>query len=192
MTVLKMEIVVRPVQVGRHYCYVVCAVLDIETLAHLQSGNLGDGVRFVGVFQRRCEQAVFFHRLRSFARIDACTAEEKQFLHSMTETFSDDILLYLQVLPYEIGAVLQVGHYATYMCRREHDGIGLLTVEELFDSGPVQKIQFAVAATRKIGIPSLQQIVPDGRTYQSVMSGHIYFRVFVQHINSFSVIPRTT
>ena len=80
---------------------------------------------------------------------------------------------------------MQVCHYASYMGGGEHDGIGLLTVEELFDSGPVQKIQFAVAATRKIGIPSLQQIVPDGRTYQSVMSGHIYFRVFVQHVDPF-------
>ena len=52
MTVLKMEVVVRTIQVGRHHCYVVGTILQIERFAHLQSGNLCDSIRFVGVFER--------------------------------------------------------------------------------------------------------------------------------------------
>ena len=95
MAVLQVEVIVGSIQVGRHHRYVVRAVLQVEAFAHFQSGNLGNGIRFVGIFQRRCQQHFLFHRLRSFTRIDAGTAQEEQLLYSVSETFTNHILLYL-------------------------------------------------------------------------------------------------
>ena len=181
MAVLEMEIVVRAVKVGRHHGNIIGPVLDIETLAHLQPCNLGDGIRFVCIFERGCEQAVLGHRLRRLAWIDACAPEKKQFLHPVPETLPDDILLYLEILPYEVGPVLQVGHYASDMRCCKHHSIRLLPVEKLPDSHPVKQVKFPVAAPRKVGIPPLQEVVPDGRPHQPVVSGNIYLRIFVEH-----------
>ena len=49
---LQIEIVVGTVEVGGHYGNVVRSVLQIETFTHFQSGNLGNGIRLIGVFQR--------------------------------------------------------------------------------------------------------------------------------------------
>ena len=49
---LQIEIVVGTVEVGGHYGDVVRSVLQIETFTHFQSGNLGNGIRLIGVFQR--------------------------------------------------------------------------------------------------------------------------------------------
>ena len=49
---LQIEVVARAIQVGRHYGDEVGAVLQIERLAHLHSGDFGDGVGLVGIFQR--------------------------------------------------------------------------------------------------------------------------------------------
>ena len=71
MAVLGMEIVARPVKVGRHDRAVVGAMLAIIALAQLDSGNLGDGVRLVGGFKHPGQQRTFCNRLRRFLRINA-------------------------------------------------------------------------------------------------------------------------
>ena len=48
----QVEIVVGAVEVGGHDGDVVRTVLQVEAFAHLQPGNLGNGIRLVGVFQR--------------------------------------------------------------------------------------------------------------------------------------------
>ena len=52
VAVFEMEVVVRAVQVRRHDCDIVRTVLKVIAFAHFQSGDFGDGVFFVGVFQR--------------------------------------------------------------------------------------------------------------------------------------------
>ena len=47
----QVEVVVGTVEVGGHDGNVVRAVLQVEAFAHFQSGNFGNGVRFVGVLQ---------------------------------------------------------------------------------------------------------------------------------------------
>ena len=72
MRVLKMEIIVGTIEVGRHHGNIVGAILQVVRLAHLQSGNLRDSILLIGVFQFRCQQTVLRHRLRSVFRINAC------------------------------------------------------------------------------------------------------------------------
>ena len=69
--VFQMEIVVRAIQVRGHYRYVVRAVLEVETLAHLKPRNFGYRIGFVCVLKRRSQQHVLFHRLRRVAGIYA-------------------------------------------------------------------------------------------------------------------------
>lgn len=66
MTVLQMEIIVGTVEVSGHDSDIVGAVLQVITLAHLQSGNLRNGIFLVGVFQRGGQQTVFPHGLGAF------------------------------------------------------------------------------------------------------------------------------
>ena len=105
MGVLEVEIIVRTIEVGRHYSYVVAAVLQTETLAHLETCNLSDGIGLVGVFEFRGEQRLFCHRLWCHTWIDTCATQEQQFLYSVTEALTNDVLLYLQVLVDEVGTV---------------------------------------------------------------------------------------
>ena len=181
MAVLQMEIVVRPVKVCRHHGDVVRPVLQVETLTHLQPRYLGDGIRLIGIFQRRREQHLFFHRLRSLTRINARAAQKEQLLHPVAETLADDVLLYLQVLVDEIRTILQIGHDASHVGGCQHHGVRLFFVEKSLHSRPVQQIQFPVRTAHQIGVASLLQVIPNGGTHQSVMSRHIYLSILVQH-----------
>ena len=176
MAVLQMEIVVRPVKVCRHHGDVVRTVLQVETLAHLQPRYLGDGIRLVGIFQRRREQYLFFHRLRSLARINARAAQKEQLLHPVAETLADDVLLYLQVLVDEIRTILQIGHDASHVGGGQHHGVRLFFVEKSLHSRAVP-----VRTAYQIRVPPLHQVIPNGGTHQSVMSRHIYLSILIQH-----------
>ena len=52
MRVLKMEVVVRTIEVSGHHCDIIGAILQVVALTHLQAGNLRDGILLIGVFQR--------------------------------------------------------------------------------------------------------------------------------------------
>ena len=167
-----MEVVVRSVQVRRHDSDVVRSVLQVEALAHLQSRNLRDGVRFVRIFQRRSEQAVLRHRLRSLPRVDACASQEQQLLHPVLPALADHVLLNLQVLVDEVRTVVQVRHDASHVSCREHHCIRLLLIEECLYCHRVEQVQLAVRPSDQILITSLLEVVPYSRTDQSMVSGN--------------------
>src|SRR5690606_8367815 len=81
VTVLKVEVVVRPVQVGWHDAQIAGAVLAVVCLAQLETGYLGDGIRLVRPLQRTGEEILLLDRLRAIARIDAARAEEHEVPH---------------------------------------------------------------------------------------------------------------
>ena len=53
MASLQMEIIVRTIEVSRHYSNIVGSILQIKTFTHFQTGNLGNRIRLVRIFQRR-------------------------------------------------------------------------------------------------------------------------------------------
>ena len=67
------------------------AVLAIVGPAHLDAGNLGNGVGAVRCFQRTCQQVFFLHRLGRVLGIDAGGTEVEQFFHSCTVRGVDDV-----------------------------------------------------------------------------------------------------
>ena len=172
-----MEVIVGAIQVGRHHGDIVGTVLQVVALAHLQTGNLGDGIFLVGVLQRRREQAVLLHRLRGILGIDAGRAQEEQTLHTVTIGLADDVALHEHVLHDEVGSIERVGHDATHEGCRQNDGLGALLVEEASHGQLVGEVKLAVATPNKVGITTLQEIVPDGRANKSPMAGHIDFRI---------------
>lgn len=180
MRVLQVEIIVRTIEVGRHHGDVVGAVLYIETFTHFQSRNLGDGVGLVGVFQGRCEQAVLGHRLGCLTRIDARGAEEKEFLHPVTPALAYHVLLDLQVLVDEVGAVLQVGHDAAHMGRGQDYGIGLLFIKELPHGHGVHQVQFLMRAPHEVGISPTLQVIPNSGTHKAVVSRYVNLTILVE------------
>ena len=70
---VEIEVVVRPVQVGRHRRDEVAAVLRAVGLAQLDARDLRDRVRLVGRLERAGEQCVLGHRLRG-TRAGRCTS----------------------------------------------------------------------------------------------------------------------
>ena len=74
MTAFQVEIIIRTVEIRWHDSDIIRAILQVETFAHLQSGDFGDCIRFVGIFQRRSEQYILFHRLFRITRINARAA----------------------------------------------------------------------------------------------------------------------
>ena len=105
MGVLQMEVIVGAIQIGGHHGNIVGAILQVIALAHLQSGNLGNGVFLVGVFQGRGKQGIFLHGLRRKLGVDAGAAQEQEFLDAMGVGLTDDIALDLHVHHDEVSAI---------------------------------------------------------------------------------------
>ena len=128
--VLQVEVVVGAVEIGGHHGNVIGAVLQVVALAHLQAGNLGNGVLLVGVLQRAGEEAVLLHGLGSVLGVDARAAQEEQLLHAMGVGLGDDVALDLHVHHDEVGTVEHIGHDATNKGSSQYNSIGLFFVEE--------------------------------------------------------------
>ncbi len=184
MTVLQMEIVVGTIEIGGHHGNIVGAILKVIALAHLQTGNLGNGILLIGVFERRCEQRVFLHRLRSILGIDAGGTKEKELLYMMLVSLLDDVALHLHVLHDKVGAIERVGHNAAHKGRGQHHRIGLLLIEESLYSLLVGQIEFAMCTAHQVMVPSALKIIPNGRAHQAAMTCHKDLAVLIQRHNS--------
>ena len=181
MAVLKVEVVVGPVEVGRHNGDIVGAVLQIVRFAHLQSGYLGNGIFLVGVLQRRCEQTVFLHRLRSVLGVYARRAKKEEFLDTMLVGVLYHVALHLHVLHDKVGTIKRVCHNAANESGCQDDGVGTLLVEEACHCHLVGKVQLLMTSTYKIVVAASLKVVPDCRTHKSVVAGYVYLAVFVKH-----------
>ena len=105
VTVLQVEVIVRTIEVGWHHSDIVGTILKIVALAHLQSGNLGDGIFLVGIFQRRSKEHIFTHWLWCILWIDAGRAQEEEFLYAMRIGVADYVALHLHVLHDEVCTI---------------------------------------------------------------------------------------
>ena len=76
--VLRVKIVTRPVEVGRHGRDVMHAVLSPQCLNLKHAGDLGDRIGVVCRLERAGKQAVLTNGLASKLRVDAARAKEQQ------------------------------------------------------------------------------------------------------------------
>ena len=77
VTVIRVIIVMRAIQIGRHHTSVITTVLTVVTLTQFDTGNLGNGIRFVCWFQSACEQRLLGHWLLSVLGVNARRSEEQ-------------------------------------------------------------------------------------------------------------------
>ena len=102
-------------------------------------------------------------------------------LYTCAEGIADHILLYAQILHYEVGAILGVGHYAAYMCCGEHNCHGAFAVEKVGHGGSVEQIELGMAAAYHICESTGFEVGHYRRANESAMAGYIYFVVFIEH-----------
>ena len=70
-----------------------------------------------------------------------------------------DIALDLHIHHYEVSAVEAVCHDSAHKCGSEHNGIGLLLVEELLHRILVGEVEFLVAAAYEVLIATALEVV---------------------------------
>ncbi len=117
----EVEVVARPVEIGRHGGDEVAAVLAAIGLAELEARDLGDRVPFVGGLQRSRQQRRLRDRLRGQLGIDAARSEKEQLLDPDSVGALHDIGLDHEVLVEELGRPGVVGEDAPDARRREKD-----------------------------------------------------------------------
>ena len=174
--VLQVEIVVGAVEVGGHHGNVVGAVLQVIALAHLQAGNLGNGVLLIGVLQRAGEEAVLLHGLGRVLGVDARAAQEEQLLYTMGIGLGDDVALDLHVHHDEVGTVEHVGHDAAHKGSCQNYSIRLFFIKEGLDGILVGQVQLLVATANQIGVAPLFEVIPNSRTHKAIVACNVYLR----------------
>jgi len=96
------------------------AVLAVVRLAHLQAGDLGDGVGLVGRLQRPGQQVFLAQRLRRQLRIDAGGAEKEQTFDAVPPCLVDHVVLDHQVVVDELRRISVVGVNPPNLRRRRN------------------------------------------------------------------------
>ena len=113
MALHQVEIVARPVEIGRHDRDEVAAILAAIGLAELDAGDLGDRVPLVGRLERAGQQRLLGDRLRRQTRIDAGGAQQQQLLDAGAPRRLDDVRSgWHQVVVEELGRPRVVGEDA--------------------------------------------------------------------------------
>lgn len=102
--VLRVEVVLRAVEIGGHGRNGIEPMLDAVGLAHLDASDLGDGVPLVGGLERAGEEGALRDGLRRELGVDAGGPEEEELADGAApERGVDDVGLDLEVGGDEVG-----------------------------------------------------------------------------------------
>lgn len=162
MAVFRVVVVAGAVKVGWHYGEEFGAVLPVVAPAHFDAGDLGQGIRAVGRFERAGEEVFFLHRLRCILGVDAAGAEEHQAPYLVLVGGVDDVALDGEVVADELSGVFVVGVNAADLGGGQEDVVGLLCVEEGVGGGLVGEVKFGVGARQELGEALCPEVAHDG------------------------------
>lgn len=180
VTVFRVVVVARAVQIGRHHRQIFRAVLAVVAPAHFDTGNLGKRVGPVGGLQRAGEQAVFAHRLRRHLGVDAARAEEHESRHAVLPRAVDHIGLDRQIVADELGRVAVVGDDAAHLGRGQEDVFRPVLGEKGIDRSGVGQIEFGVGALQDVRVALAFEIADDGGADQTAVAGDVDARFKIQ------------
>ena len=141
MRILRVKIIPRPVKIRRHDGHKLGAVLTVVRLAHLDAGDLGDGIRLIRRFQRAGQEVFLLHGLRGVLGVDAGGAQEEEAVHACEVGAMDDARLDDQVVVDELGRVGVVGVDAADLGRGQEDVVRPLLLEKGAHCRLVQQVQ---------------------------------------------------
>ena len=182
MRSFQVKIIIRAIQVGRHYCDIVSSVLQVITLTHLDPGYLSYRIRFIRIFERRSEQAILRHRLRSISRINTSTSQKQKFLYIIQIRSMNHIVLNHKILVNKVSPVAAVCHNPSDMgCCQEHI-FRLLCGKEIMNGLLIGQIQFRMRTQDEIRVTLCLQILQNSRTDQSPMACYKYFTILIHSL----------
>jgi hypothetical protein len=144
MTVLGVEVVPGPVEVGGHHRQKPGPVLPVVGVAHLDPGDLGHGIGAVGGLQRPGEQILLFHRLGAVLGVDARRPQKDQPLDPIEVALVQDVALDLEVVEDELGRVGAVGVDPPHPGGRQKDVVGFFLSKKPRHGRLVHQLQLPV------------------------------------------------
>ena len=100
-------------------------MLSVVAIAEFNSGDLGDGIGFIGWLKRSGQRGVFGHGLRRIARIDAGRSQKQQPINASLKGAIDQTGLNHKVFEYEVSWEDVVRLDAADRRHGDHHGIGL-------------------------------------------------------------------
>ena len=150
---LRMEVVVRPEEVGRHRRDEVGSVLLSIRLTSLDACYLGHGVGFIGRFQLAGQKCRLRNRLRSKPWINARAAQKQQFLHAHTPGFMEDVCLNQQIFSEKFGREGVVGVNASDLRGCQEDILRALLLKKPSGGLGIGQVQLFSSASEQIVNP---------------------------------------
>ena len=162
MAIDGMKVIPLSIEIGGHHRAVVGTVLAVIGFTQFDTGDLCDGIGFVGGLQDPGEQLGLFHWLVGELGVDAGASEEQQSVDTVLVGRVDYVALDHQVLVDELGGIFVVGVDAPNLGRSQVDLIDLLLLEELRNRLLVGEIELTVGASDVLTIPSRLQLPDNG------------------------------
>ena len=153
MRVLRVIIVARPVEIGRHGGMIEHPILGPVVLAQFQPGNLRHCIRFVGRLQWTTEKTGFRHGLGRLLRVDARTPQKEHPTHSRLVGAVDQVGGNGEVLVDELRRVGAVSDNPANLCCRNDDLVRSFPGEELKDRLLVTEIEFGPGPEQEFHLP---------------------------------------
>ena len=156
-------------------------MLAVVAFAELDAGDLGDGIGFVGLFQRTGQEEVLPDRLRAVARIDAARAEKAQALHTGQPGTVNQVGLDHQVLVDEVGAQRVVGVDAADDGGRNENEVGFLPGQKGMRRGLIEQVQRGTVTGQDVSVAGLFQPAHQRGADHAAMTGDVDLRGSFHH-----------
>src|SRR5215469_612708 len=170
---LEIEIVARAVKVRGHERNGVESILRAIGRAQLESRDLGDGVGFVGGFQRASEQIFFLHRLGREPRINARRTQKQQLADAGPPSSMNQVGLNSQIVVEEFSGMGGVRENAADFGRGEKHEVRALFGKKVCDGGLVAQIKLRAGGGKNTLATTALELPKEGRPHQSAVSGYI-------------------
>ena len=88
---------------------------------------------------------------------------------------TNHITLNLHIHHNEISAIQRIGHNTTHKSSRQHHCIRTLFIKEGLDLVLVSEVELLMTAAHKVGVASLQEVIPYSRAHKAVVARHVDF-----------------
>ncbi|PNG34763.1 hypothetical protein A1395_12910 [Pseudomonas protegens] len=135
-----MIIIIRTIQISRHYTSIVSTILTVITFTQLDSSNLRNRIGLICWLQLPLQQITFSHWLRSCYRINARGPQKEQFLHTIHMRRVNHISLHYQVFINEFCGIGIIRMNTPYFRRSHVNLFNFIFRKKSFNSPLIKKI----------------------------------------------------
>ena len=180
-------IVVGSIEIGGHYADVIRAILPVQELTVLETGDFRQRVCLVGFLQLGGQQAAFLHGLGRHAGIDAGGAEKLQLPAAVFPCGVDHVHFQNHVVVHKIRQGILVGHNAAHLGGSQEYILRLFRFEKGFHLILPGQVQFLMSTGDDVAVALPLQFPDNGGAHHAPVARHIDFRVFLHHFAASSI-----